>query len=156
LKRVQVAGGMHPGNSGGPLVDKDGQVVGIAVSGFAGTQVHLAIPTEELLATFNGKIKNVSMGTPYRDGDKIKLPMRFQKGDPLNVMKTIAVETWVGKPGPARFYGNKQPEPLPDDTPVVAFDLKPDPKGVYAGELELDAKKDPKLNYWMRYKVGRG
>jgi S1-C subfamily serine protease len=156
IKRVQVGGGMHPGNSGGPLVDKDARVVGIAVSGFAGTQVHLAIPTEELNATFNGKIKNVSFGTPYRDGDRIKLPIRFEKGDPLSLMKTIAVETWMGKPGPARPSTNKQPGPLPDDTPVVALDLKPDPKGVYAGELELDGKKDPKLAFWMRYKVGRG
>jgi hypothetical protein len=71
-------------------------------------------------------------------------------------MKTIAVETWVGKPGPVRPTGNKRPEPLPDDTPIVALDLKPDAKGVYAGELELDGKKDPKLEYWRRYKVGRG
>jgi hypothetical protein len=156
LTRVQVGGGMHPGNSGGPLVDKDGKVVGIAVSGFSGTQVHLAIPTEEMNAIFNGRVRNVSFGTPYRDGDKIKLPMRFEKADPLNLMKSIAVETWMGKPGPVRPSGNKQPEPQPDDTPVVALDLKPDAKGVFAGELELDGKKDPKLNFWMRYKVGRG
>jgi S1-C subfamily serine protease len=156
IKRVQVGGGMHPGNSGGPLVDKDGKVVGIAVSGFAGTQVHLAIPTEVMNSVFNGRIRNSSYGTPYRDGDKIKVPIRFEKADPLNLMKTITVETWIGKPGPIRPTGSKEPEPLPDDSPIVALEVKPDDKGVYSGELELDGKKDPKLSYWMRYKVGRG
>jgi S1-C subfamily serine protease len=156
IKRVQVGGGIHPGNSGGPLVDKDGKVVGIAVSGFVGTQVHLAIPTEEMNSIFNGRIKNRVLGVPYRDGDKIKVPIRFEKADPLNLMKSVAVETWVGNPGPVRPSGNKQPEPQPGDSAVVALELKPDIKGVYAGELELDGKKDAKLEHWMRYKVGRG
>jgi S1-C subfamily serine protease len=155
LKRVQVGGGMHPGNSGGPLVDKDGRVVGIAVSGFAGTQVHLAIPTEELNAVFNGRIRNAAFGVPFRDGDKLRVPVRFEKADPLGLMKTIAIETWIGKPGATRPSTSKEPEPLPDDSPVVAVDMKSDAKGVYSGELVLDAK-DPKLAYWMRYKVGRG
>ncbi|HEV3437268.1 MAG TPA: serine protease, partial [Gemmata sp.] len=38
IKQVQVNGGMHPGNSGGPVVDKDGNLVGIAVAAYAGTQ----------------------------------------------------------------------------------------------------------------------
>ncbi|QJW97142.1 S1 family peptidase [Frigoriglobus tundricola] len=156
IKRVQVGGGMHPGNSGGPLVDKDGKVVGVAVSGFAGTQVHLAIPTEQMNGIFNGRIKNPVFDVPYRDGDKIKVPVRFEKADPLNLMKTIAVETWVGKPGPNRPEGNKAPPPLPDDSPITTTELKPDAKGVYAGELELDGTKDPKMAYWLRYKVGRG
>jgi hypothetical protein len=156
IKRVQVGGGMHPGNSGGPLVDKDGNVVGIAVSGFTGTQVHLAIPTEEMNAIFNGRVRNATFAVPYRDGDKIKVPFHLEKADPLNLMKTIAVETWVGKPGPTRPSGNKQPEPLPDDSPISTLELTPDAKGVYAGELELDGTKDPKMAYWLRYKIGRG
>jgi hypothetical protein len=84
------------------------------------------------------------------------VPIRFEKADPLNLMKTVSVETWVGKPGPVRPTSNKQPEPLPDDSPVTTLDVKPDAKGVYSGELVLDGKKDAKMSYWMRYKVGRG
>jgi S1-C subfamily serine protease len=156
IKRVQVNGGLHPGNSGGPIVDKDGNVVGIAVSGYVGTQVHLAIPTEHLNVVFNGKFKNTVYEVAYRDGDKIRMPIRFEKADPLNMMKSITVETWIGKPGPVRQSGGKQPTPLPDDSPITDLDVKPDAKGVYAGELVLDAKKDPKLSYWLRYRVGRG
>lgn len=156
MKHVQVGGGMHPGNSGGPLVDKDGKVVGIAVSGFAGTQVHLAIPTEVLNAVLNGKISSNIFDVAYRDGDKIRIPVRFEKADPLGYMKTLAVETWTGKPGPTRPSTNKEPTPLPGDSPVVGMELKPNAKGVYEGELVLDGKKGPQLAYWMRFRVGRG
>jgi S1-C subfamily serine protease len=157
IKHVQVNGGMHPGNSGGPLVDKDGKLVGIAVAAFAGTQLHLAIPTEVLNGVLNGRVTNSVYEVSYRDGDKIKVPFHFTKADPLGKMKTIAIESWMGKPGPTRSSPpGMKPEPLPDDTPVTVLDLKPDEKGVYSGELVLDANKDPKLAYWMRYQVGRG
>jgi len=156
LKHVQVSGGMHPGNSGGPLVDKDGKVIGIAVAGFAGTQVHLAIPTEVMNALFNGKIANSTFDVPYRDGDKIRVPIRFEKADPLGYMKSIAVETWTGKPGPTRPSTNKEPTPVTGDSPVMGMELKPNARGVYEGELVLDGKKTPQLAYWMRYRVGRG
>jgi hypothetical protein len=156
IKHVQVNGGMHPGNSGGPLVDKDGKLVGIAVAAFAGTQLHLAIPTEVLNGILNGRVTNDVFSVAYRDGDKIKLPFHFEKADPLGRMKSITVETWTGKPGPTRKDGDKKPDPLPDDSQIDLLELKQDAKGVYAGELVLDANKDPKLTYWIRYQVGRG
>lgn len=157
IKQVQVNGGMHPGNSGGPVVDKDGNLVGIAVAAYAGTQLHLAIPTEILNTVLNGRIMNSVFETPYRDGDKIKVPVHFEKADPLGNMKTISVETWIGKPGPSRpSSSGKKPEPLPDDSPVTVFEAQPNEKGLFSGELVLDANKDPKLAYWYRYQIGRG
>src|SRR5262249_36306771 len=46
LAKLQVNGGMHPGNSGGPVVDGRGRVVGVAVSVIKNTQIHFAIPGE--------------------------------------------------------------------------------------------------------------
>jgi S1-C subfamily serine protease len=43
---IQVNGGMHPGNSGGPVTDASGRVVGVAVAGIVGTQLNFAIPAE--------------------------------------------------------------------------------------------------------------
>jgi S1-C subfamily serine protease len=48
LKRIQINGGMNPGNSGGPVVDVHGNVVGIAVSGLENTQINFAIPGEHV------------------------------------------------------------------------------------------------------------
>jgi hypothetical protein len=156
LKHVQVNGGMHPGNSGGPVVDKDGNLVGIAVAAYAGTQLHLAIPTEAFNSVVNGRVMNSSFSVPYRDGDKIKVPFRFEKADPLGKMKAISVETWVGKPGPTRPAASTKPEPLPDDSPSTVLEVQPNDKGVYSGELVLDGNKDPKLAYWSRYLISRG
>jgi len=46
IYKIQVQGGLNPGNSGGPLVDSKGNVVGVAVSIIKGTDVNFAIPGE--------------------------------------------------------------------------------------------------------------
>ncbi len=46
LKQVQVNGGMHPGNSGGPVTDARGVVVGVSVAGISGTQINFAVPAD--------------------------------------------------------------------------------------------------------------
>jgi predicted Zn finger-like uncharacterized protein len=49
---VQLQGELHPGNSGGPVVDAQGRLIGVAVSKVRGTQIGFAIaPTvlEDLL-----------------------------------------------------------------------------------------------------------
>jgi S1-C subfamily serine protease len=46
LKQIQVEGGMTFGNSGGPVVDVKGNVVGVAVAGIKDTNINLAIPGE--------------------------------------------------------------------------------------------------------------
>ncbi len=46
LKQVQVNGGMNPGNSGGPVTDARGAVIGVSVAGISGTQINFAIPAD--------------------------------------------------------------------------------------------------------------
>jgi S1-C subfamily serine protease len=46
LKEVQVNGGMNPGNSGGPVTDARGAVIGVSVAGIRGTQINFAIPAD--------------------------------------------------------------------------------------------------------------
>ena len=157
FKAIQVNGGMHPGNSGGPVINSEGKVVGIAVAAYTGTQLHLAIPIESLNAVTNGKISNSQYGVAYKDGDKIHLPLRFQKLDPMKKMKAISVATWVGNPGPTRPSTNgKEPEPQAGDSPLKMHVFKPDDQGIYEGEVVLDAAKDPKQVYMFRYVVDRG
>ncbi len=50
LERIQMDAATNPGNSGGPVLDKDGRVVGIVVSGIPGASVNFAIPAAKLLA----------------------------------------------------------------------------------------------------------
>ena len=43
---VQVAGGMTNGNSGGPVTNIKGDVIGVSVAGIKGTQINFAIPSD--------------------------------------------------------------------------------------------------------------
>jgi S1-C subfamily serine protease len=47
-REVQLNGGLEKGNSGGPVTDAAGRVVGVAVSGVVGTTINSAIAAEEV------------------------------------------------------------------------------------------------------------
>ncbi|MBN9117913.1 MAG: serine protease [Planctomycetes bacterium] len=47
VETVQLAGGLNPGNSGGPVTNKKGEVIGVSVAKFRGTDtIGFAIPAE--------------------------------------------------------------------------------------------------------------
>jgi hypothetical protein len=48
LYRIQTDAGVQPGNSGGPVLDLDGKVIGIVVSGVVGSTVNFAIPVSHI------------------------------------------------------------------------------------------------------------
>ena len=43
---IQMNGGVNPGNSGGPVIDTSGKVVGVVVAKVRGTEISFAIPAE--------------------------------------------------------------------------------------------------------------
>jgi S1-C subfamily serine protease len=59
---------MHPGNSGGPVVDAAGKLVGVAVSGIKGTAIHFAIPADRIHIFHNGRVQSATRDQPYKDG----------------------------------------------------------------------------------------
>ncbi len=48
LSMIQVDAAVNPGNSGGPLVDRKGQVIGVIASGLPGARVNFAIPVSRV------------------------------------------------------------------------------------------------------------
>lgn len=59
LVAVQFAGELHPGNSGGPVVDSAGRVIGVAQSKILGTGTAFAVPTEQLRIFLRGGLKSL-------------------------------------------------------------------------------------------------
>src|SRR5207237_7627601 len=75
LAKVQVQGDMQPGNSGGPVIDALGNVVGVSVSILRGTQINFAVPGDWVLALGTGRISHLSIAQAYLKDGTMKLPV---------------------------------------------------------------------------------
>src|SRR5205807_1817670 len=83
IKQVQVNGGMHPGNSGGPVTDARGVVVGVSVAVILGTQINFAIPGDFVRQVVDGKISDAEVGIAFRSGGQAQMPVRLRCLDPM-------------------------------------------------------------------------
>jgi predicted Zn finger-like uncharacterized protein len=130
LERVQVEGGMDPGNSGGPVVDTSGAVIGVAVSGIPGHQINFAIPGERVHNILNGRISDLVIHQPYfTNGNKVAVPVVVDMIDPRNLIKEVGLEVWTGDKPVNTKAGNRppsttQPVPQPGDSPHVYYKLR--------------------------------
>ena len=116
IDRVQVQGGMDPGNSGGPVVDRHGNVVGVSVSGIVGTQINFAIPGEHVHAILAGRLSEVGKGQPYVSGSSVAVPITMKMIDPRLGIHDVAMDVWTGPPGPSRPPATgTAPAPRPGD-----------------------------------------
>ncbi len=142
-KYVQIEGGSDQGNSGGPVVDAEGYVVGLIVIGINNvnlgqrTAITMCVPTEWVYGLLAGRVDNVEYDQPYHKGGKVHVPVSAKCLDPLKRLKTVGIGYWVGDPSStARPYGTKKPDPQPSDLPHQVTDLKYDPATKTAtGEL---------------------
>lgn len=113
LSQVQVNGGMNPGNSGGPVVNAQGQVIGVAVAIIEGTQINFAIPSEQVQGILKGRVSTIRLDEARFQEGQIALPIRIGTIDPLQRLQQLAVDWWIGPPG----------QKVPDTTnPPVAGD----------------------------------
>jgi hypothetical protein len=151
LKEVQVNGGMHTGNSGGPVVNGKGEVVGVAVAVIRGTQINFAVPGEAVQGFLGGKIVGTSADLGYKDGDKVKMAFRLSVVDPLGRIKKITLDTWTGERGTGSRPPNAgEPKMLPGDSERQVVAVKYERQPTVGVELTLPPLDDPKKAYWVR------
>jgi S1-C subfamily serine protease len=58
VQQIQVNGGIHPGNSGGPVVNSEGKVIGVSVAVVRGTQINFAVPAHFVSSLATGRISD--------------------------------------------------------------------------------------------------
>jgi predicted Zn finger-like uncharacterized protein len=121
LERIQTKGGMDPGNSGGPVVDTNGDLAGVAVSIILGREIQFAVPSDRVYGILYGRVSGFGMGQPVRKADKIVAPIHIQMMDPRGQINSVGVEVWAGST-PAggetsRPASLTQPTALPGDSP---------------------------------------
>ena len=60
LATIQIDGNLNPGNSGGPVVDVTGHLIGVAVSGIReGQGIGFLIPALEVVRTMEGRLGRI-------------------------------------------------------------------------------------------------
>jgi S1-C subfamily serine protease len=148
LTQIQVNGGMHPGNSGGPVVDARGQVVGIAVAGIRGTQINFAIPAEAVHAMLRGRFSDFFLRQPEWKGQRAETQVRLGLIDPQRRMREVRVDAWAGPPGPPRPGGPKQAERLAGEGPRQTAPLTMAP-GTAEGWVPMPDLPDGEA-YWFQ------
>jgi predicted Zn finger-like uncharacterized protein len=135
LDRVQINGGIDPGNSGGPVVNANGDVVGVSVAKIRGTNIDFAIPGERVRTLLDGRIKEMGRdNVPYVQDGKIIMPVSMIMIDPLNRIKEVALEVWTGdakQPRPPAV--GEAPKPNAGDSKHERFKL-----AYQAGEGKAD------------------
>lgn len=116
LQQVQVKGGMNPGNSGGPVTDTRGVVVGVAVAIIRGTEISFAVPGEYVQQVLAGGISGLDHGTPYAGpGGRPYVPFRLTALDPLRRARKVRIEVWAGPDEEALPASEKEPPRRPGD-----------------------------------------
>lgn len=158
LYSVQVSGGMVHGNSGGPLVDADGNVTAVAVrvdldrqGRFTG--IAYGVPTEFVTGLIAGRVADVKFGQPYRLGGKVHIPVTVVCLDPMTRLKSVGIAGWVGDESKkSRPSGPERTgmETSDSDYTEVALTYKNDKDGQTAtGELVLPDLQ-PGRAYWAQ------
>jgi S1-C subfamily serine protease len=117
LSRVQVRGAMLPGNSGGPVVNAHGQVIGVSVSGLilpsvGNTGVNFAVPSDKVLELLHGRVEKLTVSYPRSDG---LANVRLHLFDPRGQIAEAALEWWIGDLGNNRPPAWTPPEKLATD-----------------------------------------
>ncbi|MCE9563837.1 MAG: serine protease [Planctomycetes bacterium] len=136
LSVVQIDGSLNPGNSGGPVVDTKGQLVGVAVATIKNGQgIGFAVPAAELGKVLKGRLGGFQMtATKAADG---KLTIKAEVGviDPVAALRGVTLH-YVVVDAKAKKPDSK--EAIEKQTGAKKALLKIE-SGVASGEVILDA-----------------
>ena len=76
LDMLQIQGQMKPGNSGGPVLDGDGNVIGVCVSVLLMTDMNYAIPSEKVSRFLEGRLADLTLEPPSRADSGLRICTR--------------------------------------------------------------------------------
>lgn len=113
LSVVQIDGALNPGNSGGPVVDTQGRLVGVAVATIKGsTGIGLAIPPQELGKVLSGRVASITLARRKRNAGNTELLGEIWMVNSRNQIATSVARTvQVAAPGqPADVRADQEAE----------------------------------------------
>jgi S1-C subfamily serine protease len=96
--RIAFSKALGPNDSGGPVVDVQGNLRGVALQTFQHNQVDLAVTSDIVQAVLNGHCSDLQIGDPIRKDGKLTLPVRIAVVDPLKRVTRVWMQWWEGDP----------------------------------------------------------
>ena len=156
VKLVQIDADINPGNSGGPIVDDQGNLVGVAVLKLVKARIGFAVPVRPLEEIMNGKLARLAFDTLKVEENQAFVSVEASLLDPLGKLKEVVVYVRPAKdvkdlPTPEK--GGKTP--LLKDATRVVLKLHQG-KGLGQFTLPADAMDKQPLAYQAAYVNGAG
>ncbi len=97
LTVVQIDGSLNPGNSGGPVVDAQGRLVGVAVATIKNSSgIGLAIPGSELRKMLQGRLGIYHVSSRMADKGKVAVSVEVGMIDPLDKITAVTLHYLPG------------------------------------------------------------
>jgi uncharacterized protein (TIGR03067 family) len=146
LTQVQVNGGMEHGNSGGPVVDALGRVVGVAVSGIEGTQLKYAIPADSVHAVLDGRIHQTITDDAIQRDNQYVVKVSINTIDPLQKIQKLNVDWWFGDPA-LKVPPSSTPPMGPRQTVTLTYDANSQKA---QGEIVMTSLPPKGQTLWMQ------
>ncbi len=152
---IQVDSGIDPGNSGGPVVDSSGTLIGVSVAKVSGSQIGFAIPSHELSEMLVGRVLAVKTRPLGASRGVVQVNFRALLSDPMRNMKSVAIQTIlksrVGAPPKPAANGRWKP---------ISSGMKSHPlkivEGIAGGRVSLPADSKRPEVYYFQVKYVRG
>ncbi|MBA3707276.1 MAG: serine protease [Planctomycetes bacterium] len=91
LSVVQIDADINSGNSGGPVVDSSGNLIGIATAKLTGTNIGLAVPSTELSALLKGRLHRMSYVPKSQKDSTVTYAVEATLIDPLAQVKGLSL-----------------------------------------------------------------
>lgn len=137
LHLIQVDAVLNPGNSGGPILNRQGKVVGIVVSGILGTGLNQAIPTE--FASLLLKKPDVQLSLPTLSAETLHQKLNF-------TAKVITLQ-----PGESKFEVTLNIKPAAQPVQTLMMKLE---ENEYRTEARVLAPKEAESQLPLTLMVG--
>ncbi|MDX1926130.1 MAG: serine protease [Pirellulaceae bacterium] len=102
IEELQIDGSIIPGNSGGPIVDAKGRLVGVSVATLLGTHIGFSIPADSVRADMEGRVTSASLTHQVIGQDSYSVDARIRVIDPMGRIGSVAIYYWFCPVGAQR------------------------------------------------------